>query len=330
MLAFQVTKPGQAPALGPLDRPEPGPGEARIRIIACGLNFADLLQIDGRYQERAIPPFTLGMEIAGFVDALGPGTDGLAPGSRIAVLAPSGGLAEYACVSAAACLPLPDAMSFEAAAAFQIAYGTSHVALMRRAALRPGETLLVTGAAGGVGLTAVELGKLCGARVIAVARGAEKLAVARAAGADDLIDSEEVRAPASLKAALKALGGVDVAYETVGGDMFMAALGAMRPEGRLLTIGFAGGTIPQIPANLLLVKNLSVIGLYFGGYSAFAPKVLADSTAALLDLFAQGRLHPHIGHVLPLARAGDALDLLRARQSTGKVVVRCDQLENPA
>jgi len=330
LLAFQVTETGQPPTLCQIDRPEPAPGEVRIRIIACGLNFADLLQIDGRYQERATPPFTLGMEVAGIVDATGPGVVGPVPGCRVAVLATHGGLAEYVCAPADRCLRLPDHMGYEAAAAFQIAYATSHVALHRRAALKAGETLLVTGAAGGVGLTAVELGKLMGARVIAVARGVEKLAVAQKAGADHLIDSDLVNAPDDLKAALKALGGVDVAYETIGGDMFNAALGAMRPEGRLLTIGFAGGTVPQIPANILLVKNISVIGFYVGGYAGFAPGVMTDSIAALLDLCAKGRLHPHASHVLPLSRAAEALDLLRARRSTGKVVVRCDQPEPAA
>lgn len=327
MLAFQVSKTGAPPQLCRIDRPEPAAGEVRIRIIACGLNFADLLQIDGRYQERATPPFVLGMEIAGIIDAVGAGVVDPAPGCRVAVLATSGGLAEYVCAPADRCLRLPDHMGFEAAAAFQITYATSHVALHRRAALKTGETLLVTGAAGGVGLTAVELGKLAGARVIAVARGAERLAVAQKAGADHLIDSDLTRAPADLKAALKALGGVDVAYETIGGDMFTAALGAMRPEGRLLAIGFAGGTVPQIPANILLVKNIAVIGFYVGGYAGFAPGVMTGSMAALLDLYAQGRLHPHASHVLPLTRAAEALALLRTRQSTGKVVVRCDQTE---
>lgn len=321
MLAFQVTNIGQTPEIRQVARPEPAAGEVRLRIIACGLNFADLLQIEGRYQVRTDPPFTLGMEMAGVVEALGSGVSGPKPGSRVAVFGNNGGLAEYACVPANACLALPDAMSFEQAAALQIAYATSHLALLRRARLEPGETLAVTGAAGGVGLTAVEIGKLAGARVIALARGADKLAIARAAGADEAIDSD---AP-DVKARLKALGGVDVAYETVGGALFDRVLGAMRPEGRMLTVGFAGGTIPQVPANLLLVKNLSVIGLYLGGYAAFRPEAVTDSLRAILDWFAEGKLHPHISHVLPLPRAAEALALLRDRKSTGKVVVRCDQ-----
>ncbi len=202
-------------------------------------------------------------------------------------------------------------------AGFLVAYGTSDVALVHRAGLRAGETLLVTGASGGVGLTAVELGKLIGARVIAVARGPEKLAAAKAMGADHLID-----ATADLRAAVKALGGADVVYDTVGGATFDAALRAANPEGRLLPIGFASGGVPQIPANILLVKNLTVIGLYWGAYASLRPSVLTDSFARLFAWYAEGRLRPQVSHVLPLEAANDGLDLLRSRASTGKVVVR--------
>ena len=323
MLALRLTEIGQAPKLATVQRPEPRSGELRLKIAACGLNFADLLMIDGRYQERPALPLTLGMEVAGVVDALGPGTLGPAPGTRVAVFAGQGGLAEYGCFATDRCQKIPDRMSFEQAAAFQIAYGTGHLALTRRAKLQAGETLLVTGAAGGVGLTAVEIGKALGARIIAVARGADRLAVARAAGADHLIDSDSP----DLAAQFKALGGVDVAYETIGGAIFDAALRATRPEGRILAIGFAGGTVPQIPANILLVKNITVIGFYWGGYGGFAPGVLSASLSELLGWYADGRLHPHVSHVLPLAQAPEALTLLRDRRATGKVVVRCDQAE---
>ncbi len=319
MRAFQLNAAGGTPSLIELPVPEPAKGELCLRIVSCGLNFADLLMIDGRYQERPTPPFTLGMEVAGIVDSLGPETQGPAPGTRVAVFAGHGGLAEYGCFATARCLPIPDAMSFDHAAAFQIAYGSSHLALTRRARLQSGETLLVTGAAGGVGLTAVEIGKALGARVIAAARGAEKLAVAQAAGADHLIDSDTT----DLKAAVKSLGGADVVYETVGGDHFTAAMGATRPEGRILTIGFAGGSVPQIAANHLLVKNISVIGFYWGGYLGFHPDALATSLTELMHWYSSGRLHPHVSQVLPLSRAGEALALLRDRRSTGKVVVRC-------
>src|SRR5690606_28400371 len=234
----------------------------RVRIAACALNFADLLMIEGRYQERPEPPFTLGLELSGTVDALGPGVAGPAPGTRVAVYAGTGGLAEFGCFPAARCLPIPDEMPFDIAAAFQIAYGTSHLALTRRARLAAGETLVVLGAAGGVGLTAVELGRHLGARVIAVARGADRLAVAEAAGAHALVDATDP----DLRARIQDLGGSDIVYDTVGGPIGEAAMRTLRPEGRYLAIGFAGGTVPSIAANHLLVKNIEVIGLYWGGY----------------------------------------------------------------
>ena len=209
MRAFQVTEIGQPPRLVDHPAPRPGPGEVQIAVAACGLNFADLLMIEGRYQETPPAPFTLGMELCGTVTALGPGTDGPAPGSRVIAFAGQGGLAETACVPAALCRPVPDAMPSEIAAGFQVAYGTSHLALDRRARLRAGETLVVLGAAGGVGLTAVEIGKRMGAQVVAVARGASKLDIARQAGADHLVDAE-----ADLAAELRALGGANVVWRT--------------------------------------------------------------------------------------------------------------------
>jgi NADPH2:quinone reductase len=214
-------------------------------------------------------------------------------------------------------ITLPDSMPFSDAAALQIAYGTSHVALDYRAGLQAGETLLVLGAAGGVGLTAVELGKLMGARVIAVARGADKCAIAAQAGADHVIDATDV----DLRAELKALGGVDVVYDPVGGDQFKAAFRACNPEARILTIGFASGDVPQIPANHLLVKNIAVLGFYWGGYLAFKPQVVRDSLAQLVNWHSEGALRPHISHLLPFERAEDGIDLLRSRKSTGKVVI---------
>jgi len=271
----------------------------------------------GTYQDTPEPPFTLGMEVAGTVDALGQGVEGLAKGARVAVFGGSGGLAEYGCFDAARAVQLPEAMPFEDAAAFQIAYGTSHVALDHRARLQPGETLLVLGAAGGVGLTAVEIGKLMGAKVIACARGAEKLAIAKAAGADHLIEAET----ADIRAEVKALGGADVVYDPVGGTQFTAAMRACKPEGRILTIGFASGEVPQVPANHLLVKNLSVIGLYWGGYLSFRPEVIAESFRTLFGWYAEGRLKPHVSHTLPLEQAAEGMELLRSRASTGKVVI---------
>ncbi|MGR3699951.1 MAG: NADPH:quinone oxidoreductase family protein, partial [Roseovarius sp.] len=216
MRAYHLPAKGAEPILTDLPRPTPGLGEISLRIAACGLNFADLLMIKGAYQDTPEAPFTLGMEVAGTVEALGPDTDGPAPGTRVAVFGGQGGLADYGCFPAARAVPLPDAMSFAEAAAFQVAYGTSHVALDHKARLQPGETLLVLGAAGGVGLTAVEIGKQMGARVIACARGADKLDVAKRAGADHLIDA----ASQDIRDTCRALGGVDVVYDPVGGDQF--------------------------------------------------------------------------------------------------------------
>lgn len=317
MKAFQVNEFGTRPAVSDVASPVPAQGEVLLNIAACGVNFADTLMVAGRYQDTPAVPFTLGLEVCGTVIGHGPKVTAPAIGTRVAVFGGQGGMAEQGVFAADRCLPVPDTMPSEIAAGFMVAYGTSHLALTRRAQLQPGETLLVLGAAGGVGLTAVEIGKAMGARVIAVARGAEKLAVARAAGADHLIDSSTQ----DIKDEVKALGGADVVYDPVGGDAFQAALRACKPEARVLVIGFASGDVPPVPANILLVKNVSVMGFYWGGYLKFQPDALRDSLAELIAWYDAGRLHPHVSHVLPLARAQEALDLLKDRKSTGKVVV---------
>lgn len=317
MRAFQVTDFDAPPALATLSSPKPGPDEVLIAVRACGLNFADLLAANGKYQERRAPPFTLGMEVAGEVIACGPEVTALRAGQRVAAFTGAGGLAEQVAVPAARALPLPEEMPFDDAAAFQVAYGTSHLALDEKARLAPGETLLVLGAAGGVGLTAVEIGKRMGARVIACARGPEKLAIAEKAGADHLIDSSD----ADLREAVLALGGADVVYDPVGGAAFTAAFRATRPDGRILVVGFASGDVPPIPANHMLVKNITVIGFWWGGYLAFAPDKLTGSLATLFDWYGSGSLRPHISHRLPLSQAAEGLELLRSRQSTGKIVI---------
>lgn len=317
MRAYHVTRFDTPPALCERPRPTPANGEIGLRITACGLNFADLLMIEGRYQDTPALPFSPGLEVAGVVEEIGPGTDGPAPGTRVVAYVGHGGLAEYACVPAARVVALPPAMPDTEAAALQITYGTGHVALDYKARLQPGETLLVLGAAGGVGLAAVEIGKALGAQVIACARGADKLAIAKAAGADHLIDASRQ----DIREACKALGGVDVVYDPVGGDQFTAAFRACRPEARILTIGFASGDVPQIRANHMLVKNISVIGFYWGGYLAFKPQILTDSLATLMRWHGEGRIKPHISHTLPLDQVAQGLDLLRSRTSTGKVVI---------
>ncbi len=318
MRAMQVTEYGQPLQLCEVERPVPNDGEVLIRIAACALNFADMLLIKGTYQEKPPLPFSPGMEVSGTIEALGAGVTSLHVGQRVVSYCGKGGLSEYIALHAAICLPIPDTMDFEQAAAFPIAYGTSHVALEYRARLQPAERLLVLGATGGIGLTAVELGKLMGAEVIACARGAEKLAIAKAVGADHLIDSETQ----DIREVVKSLGGADVVYDPVGGEQFKAALRATNPDGRVIPLGFASGDIPNIPANIILVKNLTVIGYYWGGYAKTNPKILSDSFAKLLAWYDEGKLHPHVSHSLPMEQANEALDLLRTRKATGKVVVQ--------
>ncbi|WP_299141978.1 NADPH:quinone oxidoreductase family protein [uncultured Tateyamaria sp.] len=320
MRAMQVTALGQPLELREIDTPTAKADEVLVHVHTCGLNFGDTLIVKGTYQEKPQLPATIGMEMCGTIQAVGADVTHLKPGQRIAAYAGFGGLGEYAALPANICVPIPDEMSEVDAAAFLVAYGTSHVALDYKAHMKPGERLLVLGASGGVGLTAVELGKLMGAEVIACARGAEKLAIAKGAGADHLLDSETC----DLKADVKALGGADVVYDPVGGALFDAALRACNPEARLLPLGFASGTVPQIPANYLLVKNLHVLGFYWGGYMRVNPKVLTDSFAQLFAWYAQGKLKPHVSHVLPLADANAGLDLLRTRKATGKVVIQVD------
>ena len=316
MRAFQSLAPGAAPQMQEIELHAPLAGELQVAIRACGLNFADLLMIEGKYQDTPAAPFTLGMELAGDVIAAGPGCT-LEPGTRVAVFAGQGGLAEAGNFAETRCTVMPDTMSYAQAAAFQIAYGTSHVALAIRADLRAGETLVVLGAAGGVGLTAVEIGKALRARVIACARGAAKLDIARAAGADELIDSDTP----DLKGALKALGGVDVVYDAIGGAVGEAAFRALKPGGRSLLIGFASGTPPALPLNHALVKNIAIHGLYWGGYQTLDPAMLRHSMRQLFDWFTAGKLDPHIGARYPLDQAATALADLRARRSTGKLVI---------
>jgi len=317
MKAMRVHELGQPMHMDDVEIPKPGPKQVSIDVAACGVNFADTLIVQGKYQEKPDLPFAPGMEISGRVREVGEGVEHLRPGMRVSALIGSGGFAEVALADARSCIPVPDAMSDAHAAAFTIVYGTSHVALDHRARLQPGENLLVLGAAGGVGLTAIEIGKLMGANVIACARGAAKLELAKQAGADHLIDSDD----GDLREQVKKLGGADVVYDPVGGDLFKQAMRACNPEARLIPLGFASGEIPQIPANILLVKNLSVLGVYWGAYSKFRPEVLLNSGQKLIEWYLDGKLKPHVSHEVPLERASEAHDLLIQRKATGKVIV---------
>ncbi|TMV90859.1 NADPH:quinone oxidoreductase family protein [Thioclava sp. BHET1] len=316
MRAYRLPEADRPAELTQIPTPSPASGELTVAIRACGLNFADLLMIEGSYQDTPKRPFTLGMEWAGEVMAAGDGSD-LAPGTRVAAVTGQGGLAEAITLRADRCVALPESMSYVQAAGFQVAYGTSHVALKHRAALRPGETLAVLGAAGGVGLTAVEIGKALGARVIACARGEDKLEIARAAGADEVVESDTP----DLKAALRALGGADVIYDAVGAEAGEAAFRALKPGGRYLAIGFAAGRPPKLPLNHALVKNIAIHGVYWGGYAKLDPALLRDSMTELFTWFEAGRLHPHIGATYPLEQVETALEDLRARRATGKLVI---------
>ena len=299
---------------------EPGPGEVAISVAAAGVNFADLLMVAGKYQDRPIPPFVPGFEVAGRVRATGPGVTRVRPGDRVLAVLDRGGFAEAALADEESVFVLPAAMDFVTAAGFAIAYGTAHGSLVWRAALKPDELLLVLGAAGGVGLTGVEVGKALGARVIACAGGEEKLAIAKAHGADHLIDYRTENLRSRLREIADG-GGVDVVYDPVGGENFEIALRSVNWSGRLVVVGFAGGKVQQIPANILLVKNLSVHGLYWGSYRRQRPDLLPAAFAQMFGWWEGGKLKPRISARYDLGEAKTALSALAGRRVTGKIVL---------
>ena len=304
--------------LAEIDPAPLGRRQVRIKVEAAALNFADILMMTGTYQATPEPPFTLGLEAAGVVTEADRDADGVFVGDRVMVHIGSGAFAEEIVVDDLDCFVIPPEMPFDEAAAFPVAYGTAHLGLTRRGRLAEGEVLLVHGAAGGVGLTAVQVGKALGATVVATAGSAEKLAIAETAGADHLIDysSESIRDRVK-----ETVGGVDVVFDPVGGDAFSQSLRCIRPEGRILVIGFAGGEVPQIPANILLVKNADVIGFYWGSYVDLNRDAFRQSMEDLLLLYRDGRLRPHVGARFPFAEAETAYDLLRSRMAAGKIIL---------
>jgi NADPH2:quinone reductase len=308
-----------APAERP-DLPEPEADQVLIEVAAAGLNFADSLLIAGKYQERPLPPFVPGFEVAGRVVSIGAHVRRVKPGDRVMAVLDQGGFAEQVLAREADCFPIPPEMDFATAAGFAIAYGTSHGALEWRAQIKPGELLLVLGASGGVGLTAVEIGKAMGATVIACAGGPEKLAIAKAHGADHLIDYRAENLRQRIKEICDG-GGVDVVYDPVGGELFDQALKCTNWGGRLLIVGFAGGGVPQIPANYLLVKNLAALGIYWGSYRRKQPQLVEASFRQLFSWYREGRLKPLISNRFDLTEAATALELLTSRRATGKVVL---------
>jgi NADPH2:quinone reductase len=322
IVCHELTGPA-ALRLEEVPEPRPGPGQVRIRVRACGVNFADSLITRGQYQTQPQPPFSPGFEVSGEVLELGAGVGGIAIGDRVIAMTPHGGYAEQVVADANRCVAIPAAMSWQHGAAFPVVFGTSHVALWHRARLRAGETLVVHGASGGVGLTAVAIGKKLGATVIATANGTDKLKVASAHGADHLIDTgtEDVRARIKV---LTGGRGADVVYDPVGGELFNASLRSIAFEGRILVIGFAGGSVPQIPANHLLVKNVDVIGVNWPAYAALNPRVMTESFETLMRWYQAGAIRPHVSASYPLQQAVEALDQVVARKSTGKVVITTD------
>lgn len=307
--------------LGDMPRPDLKAGHVRVRIHACSVNFADTLIIAGQYQEKPPFPFIPGMEAAGEVIELGDGVGHLQVGQRVAVLCGTGGFAEEVVANSMICLPIPDKMSYIDAASFMIAYGTSHIALTHRGQLQAGETLLVHGAAGGVGLTAVEIGHLLGANVIATASTTEKLELAKQYGADHLINYTQEDFRQKVKEITNGKGA-NVIYDPVGGDVFTNSLRCIAWEGRILVIGFASGNIPTVPANLTLVKNCSVVGVFWGAYGQKQPSTLIQSLMTLLEWYNEGKLTPHISHTYPLAQTAQAMKDLIERRAKGKVVVQ--------
>ncbi len=300
--------------------PGPGPGEVLIDIRASGCNFPDLLMVQGKYQVKPPLPFSPGLEIAGVVSGLGPDVSGLRVGQRVFALVRWGGYAERAVALAARTYPLPDFMSFEEGAAFALVYQTGWCALVERAALHPGETLLVHGAAGGVGLAAVHLGKALGARVLATAGSAEKLEVVRAAGADVAIDYRTEDWVERVKKETDGRGA-DVIYDPVGGDVFDGSTRCVAFEGRILVIGFAGGRIAEVATNRVLLKNIAIVGVYWGAYNDRDPGTVRRWMGELLALVEAGRFRPVIYKTYPLRQAAEALAALAGRQSYGKVVL---------
>ncbi|MHB0818605.1 NADPH:quinone oxidoreductase family protein [Stutzerimonas stutzeri] len=308
-----------------VDSPSIRKGEVLLDVHAAGVNFPDTLIIEGKYQFKPAFPFSPGGEATGVVAAVGESITHLKAGDRVMALTGWGGFAEQVAVSGQNVLPIPAEMDFTTAAAFGMTYGTSMHALRQRANLQPGETLLVLGASGGVGLAAVEIGKAMGARVIAAASTTEKLQVARNAGADELINYSET----NLKEQLKALTngqGVDVIYDPVGGTLFVEAFRSIAWNGRMLVVGFAaGGEIPALPANLPLLKGASLIGVFWGAFAQRQPHDNAANFRQLFAWYAEGRLKPLVSQTFPLEQAGKAIATLGQRKAIGKLVVQVRQ-----
>jgi len=303
-----------------VDDPTPKPGEALIDIYATGLNFPDTLQIQGKYQFQPPFPFIPSSEVGGIVAEVGEGVTKVKPGDRVLAMIGTGAMAERCCAVEDSIEVIPDSMDMKSASGFMMIYGTSYHALKQRADLQAGETLLVLGAAGGVGISAVELGKAFGARVIAAASTEEKLQVAKNAGADELINYSE----GVFKDKVKALtdgNGADVIYDPVGGDLFDQCTRCINWKGRLLVIGFTSGRIPQMPTNLALLKGCQLVGVFWGAHRGREPEIHKQNVKELFELYEQGKLKPLVRDCYPLEQYADALNIFLQRKAVGKVVL---------
>ncbi len=304
------------------DLPDPVPqaGEVLIRVRAAGVNFPDVLIIQKKYQVQPELPFTPGAEIAGEIEAVGEGVAGYKPGDRVLALCSTGGFAEKIAIDAHRCVPVPDGVSFEVAAGLMLAFGTSHHAVVDRGEIKPGETILVLGAAGGVGLAAVDIAKAKGARVIAAASSAEKLELCRAHGADALINytTEDLRAAIREHTGGK---GPDVIFDPVGGKLAEPAFRSIAWRGRYLVIGFAEGTIPALPLNLPLLKGASLVGVFWGEFARREPKNQIRMMEDLFAMLARGEIRPLVSKTYRLEQTEDALRDMAARRVTGKIVI---------
>jgi NADPH2:quinone reductase len=303
--------------------PVPGAGEVLVDIKAAGINFPDVLLIAGTYQVKVPPPFVPGNEAAGIVEAVGEGVARIKPGDRVIITPKAGGFAEKCVLAEKLCLPLPDGMSYEQGAGFTITYATSYHAYRQCTQLKAGETVLVLGAAGGVGITAVEIAKALGANVIAAASSEEKLQFAREAGADETINYSET----SLREAVRELSGgrgVDVVYDPVGGELAQMALRSLAWHGRYLVIGFACGDIPSFPANIALLKEASIIGVWWGTWSSHNPGDSLQNMMELAAMVSQGKLNPRVTESYPLDQFVDAFAAITERRARGKVVLTFD------
>jgi NADPH:quinone reductase len=303
-----------------VDAPSPGPGQILIDVQAAGVNFPDVLLTRGKYQFKPTLPFSPGGEAAGVVRAVGAGVRSLSVGDRVAATVLHGAFAEQLVAPEQAAVKLPEGLPAETAAATLLTYATSYHALVDRASLAKGETLLVLGAAGGVGLAAVELGKMLGARVIAAASSPDKLALCRAHGADDTIDYSSEDLKERVKDLTKG-NGADVVYDPVGGAYAEPALRAIAWQGRYLVVGFAAGEIPRIPLNLTLLKGCQIVGVFWGQFAMRQPAENRKNAERILSWVSEGKLRPHIDEVLPFARAAEALERLERRQVKGKLVL---------